>query len=172
MLDFLGTTRQFPRGNAPCYTAFSPYKHKLEATQHSTSQSTTNNGGNMKRYHILSVILSAAAIVFFTRPGQGEEKKANYHWYKLNIQTGSSTFQCTGGSPLDEKEFVKQLAGTEYIALEDLVYMDQTGKVKSWQEWDARVQPRAYVNPKYVIFVNPMAGDPRETPTGAAPSTK
>lgn len=104
------------------------------------------------------VIFLTAAMGSFS-----EEKKAERHWYLFQIQTGSTTYQCFGSSVLGEKEMAKQLVGTDYIALDDLVYRDNQGKIKAWQEWDPAMGSRVYVNPKYVIFFQPLEGDPRKS---------
>jgi hypothetical protein len=127
-------------------------------------------GGDMKRSCSVSLIIAASILLFTTR-GIGEENKPIRHWYRLEIQTGDSTYQCMGSSTLDEKEFAKQLAGEDYIVLDDVEYIDSMGKIKKWQEWDPKALPRLYVNPDYVIFFNPMKDDPRKSPS-AGPARK
>jgi hypothetical protein len=126
-------------------------------------------GGGMKRSYYVSLILIATSVLVFATSGTGEESKPMRHWYRLEIQTGESTYQCMGSSELDEKEFAKQLSGEDYIVLDDVEYIDSTGKIKKWQEWDPKSLPRLYVNPDYVIFFNPMKDDPRKSPSVGAP---
>jgi hypothetical protein len=116
----------------------------------------------MKRFHSLLIILTVVAITLFTSLGQCEDTKSERHWYRLEIQTGESTYQCFGSSTLDETEFAKHLAEPEFISFDDASYLDASGKIKSWQEWDPQqMHPRLYVNPEYVIFFYPLKGDPR-----------
>ena len=116
----------------------------------------------MKRYLILCCIVFFTAFVLYANPCHSEEPAAIRHWYRLEIQTGDTTYQCLGSSFFDEKEFARQMAGTELVPLDDVAYLDNTGKLKGWQEWDPKSQPRLYINPKYVIFFNPMKGDPKK----------
>jgi hypothetical protein len=116
------------------------------------------------------VIIFMASLVFYVPPGASNENKPIRHWYILEIQTGDTTYQCLGSSVLDEKEFAGQLSGDEYITLDDVEYLDSTGKIKRWQEWDPKATPRLYVNPGYIILFNPLKDDPRKSHSpGAAP---
>lgn len=123
----------------------------------------------MKRFHALVIIILLASLLVYAIPGTSNENKPIRHWYRLEIQTGDTTYQCIGSSVLDEKEFAKQLAGDDYIVLDDVSYLDNTGKIKGWQEWDPKSVPRLYVNPDYVILFNPMKDDPRKYSTSGAP---
>jgi len=121
----------------------------------------------MKRFYSFIIIIFVASMVLYAIPGTADENKPIRHWYRLEIQTGDTTYQCLGSSPLDEKEFAKQLSGDDYIVLDDVAYLDSTGKIKSWQEWDPKSIPRLYVNPDYIILFNPMKDDPRKSPSAA-----
>jgi hypothetical protein len=122
----------------------------------------------MKRYKAVVIIIIVASLVCFALPGTPAENKPIGHWYRLEIQTGDTTYQCLGRSALDEKEFAGQLSGDEYITLDDVEYLDSTGKVKRWQEWDPKSTSRLYVNPAYVILFNPLKQDPRKSPSAGA----
>jgi hypothetical protein len=104
-------------------------------------------------------MLLAAAVQFHSLPASAESGSAAF-WYRLEVQTGDSTYQCIGSSPLDEKAFAKAAAGQDFLELSEVSYLDKDGRTKSWQEWDSRAQPRLYVNPRYLIFFNPLKGDP------------
>jgi hypothetical protein len=101
-----------------------------------------------------------------------EESKPAPHWYRLEIQTGDTTYQCIGSSSLDELEFAQQLAGTEFVVLDDVTYIDPNGKIRSWQEWDPKALPRLYVNPQYVILFNPLKDDPKKGASSKSPKSK
>jgi hypothetical protein len=122
----------------------------------------------MRRFLAFVIFIFLVSIVVYAIPGTSNENKPIRHWYRLEIQTGETTYQCLGSSVLDEKEFAKQLSGDEYIVLDDVEYLDSTGKIKGWQEWDPKSVPRLYVNPDYVILFNPMKDDPRKSPTSGA----
>jgi hypothetical protein len=117
----------------------------------------------MKRYYAAGCVVALIGFILLAAAGWSEESTAVRHWYRLEIQTGDSTYQCLGSSLLDEREFAKQLLGAEYIVLDDISYIDTTGATKGWQEWDPKAFPRLYINPRHVIFFNPMKGDPRKT---------
>lgn len=119
----------------------------------------------MKRFAAVCIILTLYLCTLSATAGHCEDVKQARHWYRLEIQTGEATYQCIGSSILDEKEFAKQFAGSEFIVLDDVAYVDPTGKIKGWQEWDTKAFPRLYVNPEYIIFFNPMKGDPRKPST-------
>lgn len=123
----------------------------------------------MKRFLIVVIIILVASMALSAIAGIPNENKPVRHWYRLEIQTGDTTYQCLGSSPLDEKEFAKQLSGDDYIVLDDVEYLDSTGKIKGWQEWDPKSVPRLYVNPDYVILFNPMKDDPRKASSAGAP---
>lgn len=112
------------------------------------------------RFSSLST-LTLVIFLVFAISSFAEDRKPERHWYMLQIQTGSTTYQCFGSSALGEKELAKQLVNADYVVLEDLVYRDSQGKIKAWQEWDPVMGSRVYVNPKYVIFFQPLEGDPR-----------
>jgi len=116
----------------------------------------------MIRLQIIRVVFVVTCILIATN-ALSEETKPVPHWYRLEIQIGDTTYQCIGSSTLDEQEFAKQLAGMEFVVLDDVAYIDPNGKLRSWQEWDPKALPRLYVNPQYVILFNPMKDDPKKT---------
>jgi hypothetical protein len=118
----------------------------------------------MERLRVASYLIAVAVLMLLATPGWSEEKSVA-HWYRLEIQTGDTTYQCFGSSLLDEKDFARQLSGVDYIVLDDVAYIDAAGKTKGWQDWDPKALPRLYINPRQVIFFNPMKGDPRAAAT-------
>ncbi len=83
-------------------------------------------------------------------------------WYAVTVQEGRErNFRdFFGSSPLNEDEFAKHLAGTAFVRLDNLVYRDSVG-YKNWREWDPLPEPRAYLNPKFILCVMPLSRDPR-----------
>jgi hypothetical protein len=125
----------------------------------------------MIRRHIIRLLFVVICILIASN-ALTEETKPMPHWYRLEIQTGDTTYQCIGSSTLEEQEFASQLAGTEFIALDDVSYIDPNGKIRSWQEWDPKALPRLYVNPQYVILFNPMKDDPKKGTSPKATKSK
>jgi len=87
-------------------------------------------------------------------------------WYRAEMNSGPETFCVFGSSPLPELEITAILGRGEMILLEDLVYYDEEGRARSWSEWDPHCQPRVYINPKYLVTLMPMVGDPRTMSAG------
>jgi len=116
----------------------------------------------MKHLFRQILILAFAFVAVFALNTYGEESKQERHWYRVEVQTGDTTYQCIGSSLLEEKEFAKQLNNEAFVLLDDAAYIDANGKIKTWQDWDPKASSRLYVNPAYVILFNPMKGDPRK----------
>jgi hypothetical protein len=95
-----------------------------------------------------------------------EEPKAERHWYRFEVQTGDTTYQCIGSSPLDEEAMAKQLTADGFIILDNAAYMGTQGKIKSWKSWDPKASERLMLHTRYIILVNPLNGDPRRSGTG------
>ncbi len=123
----------------------------------------------MRRYCIAVMAVLLLITVVHSKIGCCEEQKADRSWYRMEIQTGDTTYQCMGSSPLDEKAFAKRLETGEFIVLDDASYLDATGRAKDWHEWDPKTHPRLYINPQYVIFFNPLKGDLRKTSSTKSP---
>lgn len=119
----------------------------------------------MKRYFAAIIFICALTFAFGSL-ALSEESKPERHWYRLEIQTGDTTYQCFGSSTFDEKEFALKMVGNDYLVLEDVAYIDANGKVKNWQDWDPKSSARLFINPRFVIMFNPMKGDPRKPASG------
>jgi len=98
-------------------------------------------------------------------PGRAiaQEKKRALSWYDVIVEEGQSSRHFVGSTTLGEDEFIRSCTGTALVRLDDLIYKDNVGKYKLWTEWDPLFQDRVYMNPKYIIAVNPLMHDPRET---------
>jgi len=116
---------------------------------------------NRFRMLIMPMALLAAVLI----AGAGEGKPSKQFWYKVTIALPNSSegrYEFVGKSSLNEAELARSLAkAEEYIKLDDCLYRDK-GKYLSWHEWDATVEPRLYLNPRNIIVVQPLVGDPRE----------
>jgi hypothetical protein len=87
-------------------------------------------------------------------------------WYRVEMNAGPETFCVFGSSVLAEKEMCNQMNAGNIVLLEDLVYYDEEGIAKSWSDWDPHCQPRIYLNPKFLVSIMPMIGDPRTMEAG------
>ncbi|MEM7391513.1 MAG: hypothetical protein AAF492_04120 [Verrucomicrobiota bacterium] len=85
-------------------------------------------------------------------------------WYRVELMNGDETYCFFGSSTLTEDQFVKKLSSLEYVMLENLVYFNEDQEPRSWAEWDPMLQPRVHLNPKYVVSLLPLNGDPRKQP--------
>lgn len=120
----------------------------------------------MKRCYSTFVVFIIALSLLSTGIAWSDEAKPLRHWYRIEMQTGDTTYQCMGSSALNETEFAKSLSSGDFIVLDDVAYLDTTGKIKGWQEWDPKSTSRLYVNPEFVVFFNPMKDDPRKPSSG------
>ncbi len=87
-------------------------------------------------------------------------------WYRAEMTAGPETFCVFGSSVQPEKDMVESLQAGVLVLLEDLVFYDEEGVARSWSEWDPHCQPRMYLNPKFLISLMPMVGDPRNMGKG------
>lgn len=110
----------------------------------------------------LHLLVLPFILILSSYPLHAEEPKQEHYWYRVEVQTGDSTYQCIGNSLLDEKAFSGLLKDGAAVLLEDAAYIDANGKIKSWQDWDPKATAKLYLNSRYVILVNPLKGDPRK----------
>jgi len=111
----------------------------------------------MKSSALLAITILLAASPF--RFAAADEKPV--YWYSVEYENGYKTITMYGSSPLDEAAFAKQLEGTAFIRLDDLIYLTQNRVPKNWSEWTKFQVPRIYINPKDIIDFFPLVGDPR-----------
>ena len=114
----------------------------------------------MRNRFIITGLFTIAMVIFAFSSSAIEGQ--SLFWYRVKILEGQGTYDYQGSSEYNEKEFIEQLNRENFIMLDNLVYMDQTRKVKSFTEWDPSVKPRVYLNPKYILAVVPLTGDPRK----------
>ena len=101
------------------------------------------------------------AMVIFASSLFAEESPTLF-WYRIKILEGENTYTYVGSSTLNEEEFIAKLKKDDFIILSNLVYYDQMGKIKSLSEWDPTMKSKVYLNPKYIVSVIPLTGDPRK----------
>jgi hypothetical protein len=88
--------------------------------------------------------------------------KPPLYWYHVKIQQADQTLGFFGSSPLDERQFAKQVSGENFLVLNDLVFIDSQMRERETPEDHPTLQKRIYLNPKYIIAFQPLTGDPRE----------
>lgn len=86
------------------------------------------------------------------------------HYYRVDFQDGEKGRVLSGSSPLPLEKFMDWISTQPFVRLDDLTYRDTQNRVYSWDNWDASIQPTAYINCKCVTTVMPMVGDPLSKP--------
>ena len=86
------------------------------------------------------------------------------NWYKVETaKDNESTYHYYGSSLLSHEQLVSSLQRSEYIHLDDLLYLER-GEYKEWAEWDKSLIPSVSINPACVVTVMQYKGDPRAIP--------
>jgi hypothetical protein len=86
------------------------------------------------------------------------------NWFRIEVFTPQETYWYVGSSPLDEGALLKALNSSAFIQLNDLTYFDEEGRPRRWTEWDPHCQPTIHINPRYVLSILPLVGDPHKKP--------
>ena len=87
------------------------------------------------------------------------------NWYKIEVNDGSKQgYNYVGAVADSPQEIAKKAASGEYIRLDNLRYCDQQGKIRTWEEWDARLVPTVHINPSTIRSIMQFKGDPAVTP--------
>ena len=85
------------------------------------------------------------------------------YWYRISIDQADGEYSYCGTSELTEKELVEKLKTEDYLFLDNLIWRNNQGHVKSWTDWLPNVCPRIYINPKRIISVQVLKEAPKET---------
>jgi hypothetical protein len=83
------------------------------------------------------------------------------HWYRVDVLEGQKTRAIIGTSELEPSRLVAKLSGDDYLVLNDLSYRDNKNCIVPFSEWDPRLGSIIYINPRQVVSVVPLVGDPR-----------
>jgi hypothetical protein len=87
------------------------------------------------------------------------------NWFKIETKKDSeSSYHYYGSSSLSLEEVISALQRSEYVRLDDLLYMERT-EYKAWSDWDKSLEPFVFINPNIVATVMQYKGDPRITPS-------
>jgi hypothetical protein len=110
----------------------------------------------------LKIFLAGLALMMCVRAVCADDAKpAGPYWYQVTIHDPTYTYQ--GTSPLADAEFLDAISkGDKFIKVDGLLYRDNSGKYKDWHEWDPTLKGYVYINPKHIVEVKPMVGDPRK----------
>lgn len=97
-------------------------------------------------------------------PDSHEAEQLPKHWYGVTVAMPMEQgFQeHYGSSSLAEEAFAGQLEGVRPLVLSDLraVFNSLKG-FEEWTRYYPYAQDRVYLNPKYVIEIRPLDGDPK-----------
>ncbi len=113
---------------------------------------------------IFVLLLTAMNIIALKSSAEGSGKEV--FWYEVSVQHGNGTYSFIGTSTLNIEVLIQKLKESGFIRLNNLVYpSESTGKViyYDWKEWDPVKKPQIYLNSRYVIYVQPLTGDPKSS---------
>jgi hypothetical protein len=83
------------------------------------------------------------------------------HWYRIEVVAGGETHCYFGSSAFAERDLVQRIQTGEFVLLDQLTYYDEDGDARPWTEWDPAYLPRIHLNPRFVVSILPLSGDPR-----------
>jgi hypothetical protein len=89
-------------------------------------------------------------------------QEARTYWYWVQVSEGPTTQFYRGTSPLDEKALLQALRGDEFLRFNDLTFV-KCDVVKDWSDHNPELKNHVLVNPRFIISVHPLAGNPRQT---------
>jgi hypothetical protein len=118
----------------------------------------------MKRYILIILAILAIAVIAVWKLAFFKVKPPHY-WYQVKIERPQKSFDLFGSSPLDEKQFAKQMGTQEFLVLENVIYFDEHKQEEGESGKQPSLENRVYLNPKYIIAFQPLSGDPREGKT-------
>lgn len=81
------------------------------------------------------------------------------NWYWFEVAEGSSTQFYRGTTPLDEVALLNALRGTDFLRIDNLTFV-KCGEIKDWSMHNPELKNHVFLNPKFVISVHPLSGDP------------
>lgn len=84
------------------------------------------------------------------------------NWFRVEMQSGIDPYFFFGSTSMDESAVIEQLQNGKYVTLEDLVYFDENDTIHGWSEWDPCCKARVHLNPRHLVSIMPMHGDPRK----------
>ena len=115
----------------------------------------------MKSLKVLFICLAQLALVLAA--SADDDKSPSKHWYQVTVNYPTSIYVFVGTSSLADSDFAMAVSkGDKFIELDNLLYRDQVGKYKDWHEWDPTLKGYVFLNPKSIIEIKPMVGDPRK----------
>ena len=82
------------------------------------------------------------------------------NWYWVQVSEGPTTQFYRGTSPLSEKALLKALGDEEFLRFDNLTFVN-CGITKAWSEHNPELENHVLINPRFIISVHPLAGDPR-----------
>jgi len=104
---------------------------------------------------LLAIVLTASA---------GDDKSSSQHWYQVTVV--NPTWIYFGTSSLADSAFAKAVSkGDEFIELDNVLFREGAvgSKFTAWHDWDPSLKGSVFINPKNIVEIKPMVGDPRKS---------
>jgi hypothetical protein len=119
-----------------------------------------------------AVVLGAGMIAAYTRSTVAEDNSRNVtkHWYAVVVTSpeheGRTPCRLYGSSPQGETQFPVKMVLNELVLLEDLRILQarEPGgqRIVAWTSVFPESSGRIYLNPRHIVSVEPLTGDPLE----------
>lgn len=114
----------------------------------------------MKLRHLSNTAAFVVLVGLFV--GESLAQQPIKNWYWVQVSESPTTQFYRGTSPLSEQVLLKALGGKEFLRFDNLTYVN-CGITKDWSEHNPELKNHVLINPRFIISVNPLAGDPRLT---------
>ena len=106
----------------------------------------------MYKYFLVVILLLSSNIAL-----AGEK-----NWYRVTVTEGSGTYNYYGTIESDIEQLLKEVEGSSFIHIKDLVYYDNQNRIKSWSDWEEKIIPEVHVRADRIISIFRFTGDPRK----------
>jgi hypothetical protein len=117
----------------------------------------------MRNRFIIVGLFMVAMIIFVFSSFSFSQESPTLYWYRVNVVEGQTVHTFQGTFEYNEKELIEKIKTEDFILLENIIFYDQLGKIMNLDVWDPTLQPRTYLNTKYITAITPLKGDPRKT---------
>lgn len=98
-------------------------------------------------------------------PATQPQRERPTYWYMITVhepRPDSDVVVYHGSSQFNERTLSDHLRSDEPILLSDVCWIDQQHRVVEWEQVYPHGEPRVYLNPRFVIAIAPLKGDPRQ----------
>ena len=114
-----------------------------------------------KKFLLFLVVLACIFAVKASWANEGQS--SGDHWYQIFVATYDPIHQVSylGSSNCSESEMAELISSQTPVFLRNLVAVDSLGKRKPITDTVPFSDKSIYINPKYIVSVFPLKGDPR-----------